>query len=71
MDKFSPMWLPKQNLNKNNTDRHANIEELNVLRPQLQTENYTTENQGMMRFGEIVLQSDETPNWFALPYPLQ
>lgn len=31
--KYHQHWLPKQDLNKNNPNRHANMEEASLLRP--------------------------------------
>lgn len=50
----TPRWLPKYNLNKENSNRHVEVEMRIISRPQLCTKHY---RQLMVRIGEIVLSS--------------
>lgn len=38
--KISSTWFPKQELKKKNANRHANMEEGKLMKPELQTKNF-------------------------------
>ena len=37
--KVPPTWLPKHDLNKDNTNKHANVDSRELMRPQSHTQN--------------------------------
>ena len=60
--KYSPIWLFKHKLNKDNSNRYVSIAGETLPRPQLYINNY---NLGILRPGEIVFYREEHTNWLA------